>query len=173
MTRLNFRIALFNTISTGPYDFPATTTFTGSEWLIVERRGDFLMVSDTNIATTPADAAQGAPAPAGLRPRHMQVSQRIAGAASDEGVDFLLLRHLPDGIVTEAPFFPADGYNRLSQPATGAISLITHGRHYHLSRTLASGQTVLIDGGLPHPDSGGKLNWHFDAVQRPWTGETI
>lgn len=173
MPRLNFRIALYNTISTGPYDFPATTTFTGSEWLIVERRGDFLMVSDTNIATTAADAAQDMPAPAGLRPRHVQVSQRIAGAASDESVDFLLLRHLPDGIATEAPFFPADGYNRLSVPASGPISLITHGRHYHLSRTLATGETVLIDGGLPHRDAGGKLNWHFDAIQRAWAGESL
>lgn len=173
MLPLNFRVAMFNIIGTGPYEFPGTVNQTGFEWLIVERRGDILMVSDASPGPVPADHGAGVKAPDDLVANFTQVGIRIETDKRAGDLTFLLMRTLFDGVVTPGLFFPADGYTRISMRDDGTPTLITHGRHYHQVRRNGARPVHIDAGHPPAPDTPHALNWHFDAVYRPWADERI
>lgn len=173
MLPLRFRVALFNHIGTGPFEFPGTVSDEGIEWLIVERIGDHLLVSDASPNAVNTDRFSDAQAPDNLRANNTQVGIRIETQRDTGALVFLLLRHLPDGLMTQGTFFPADGYARLGVDPDGYPRLEAHGRHYHRVRQ-NRGISMRYDAGVPLvPDAPGALNWHFNATHRPWIGEQL
>ena len=170
MLQPNFKIAMFNALGIGPYHDPATVSSRASEWLVVERRGRILFISDGNIPADKSAASDGSPAPDTLMPNNSLTGLLIESDLSHGEDVFLLIRNLPSGISTPGNFFPGDGYARLSL-GTNGLRLLVHGRHYH-SAEVRNGAQILVDGGVPG-SNGSAINWHFDAVQRPWSAQII
>ncbi|MCB1390575.1 MAG: hypothetical protein KDK12_15755 [Rhodobacteraceae bacterium] len=166
MLTANFRVAMLNRITLAPYYAPTQPDGQGFEWLIVEREGALLRISD---GSRPADGSESA-APDDLQANNTLVSVMIdAGAGADT---FLFMRHLPPPTATEGSFFPADGYARLARDAAGQLTLEAHGRHALLSE-IRGGQAVHIDVPVPPKDFAGARTWHFAATQKPWTQQLI
>jgi hypothetical protein len=157
----NFRIAMMNQLRLAPYYDPLAVSSPTPEWLIVERMGSTLTISDTQRATDGSDTE----APVALTANNTLVGVLIE--TSDEIDTFLFMRHLPPPLQTAGGFFPADGYARLSRVREDRLALSAHGRHALLPET-RNGQSVLVDMGLPSPSAPEARTWHFDAVELPW-----
>jgi hypothetical protein len=173
MLPANFKLAMFNEIQTGPYEEPGTVGAKGIEWLIVERAGPVIQISDGNKQPSPASEV----APPDLGPNNTLVGLRIDTDVERGDETFLLVRRLPTGVETSGNFFPADGFARISVEGN-QIRLKVHGRHYH-HQEVRNGQPILVDIAIPPAaalqpgGSGGGINWHFDAERRPWVGEAL
>ena len=166
MQIVNFRIAMLNRISLAPYYTPSVPDASGHEWLIVERAGPLLSISDGTIAATGAEKE----APGDLSANNTLVSVLIEpGDAIDT---FLFVRHLPAPATTAGNFFPADGYARLGTSPAGAFTLNAHGRHSQLQE-LRGAHLVLIDLAIPPAGFAGARTWHLDAVQKPWSQQSL
>lgn len=157
-----FRIAMLNRLSLAPYYAPTQSDSSGWEWLIVERDGPLLTISDGSAEAT----GQETHAPEGLFANNTLVAVLID--PNEHFDSFLFMRHLPPPTRTEGNFFPADGYARLYTNAQGQIQMKAHGRHA-LQSEIRHGKSVFIDVSLPPADFPGALSWHFDAEQRPWS----
>lgn len=163
-----FRVAMFNRLRLAPFHHPAAIERTGAEWLVVERRGDFLLVSDTDRPVAEDEAAPACAAPGGLTPKHTLVGQLIVAQDAPETLIFLLVHFAPPGIDLPGTLFPAHGFARLEHDS-GGLRLAVHGRHYHWCQQSGPGGLSLIDAGIPPTDGGGGT-WHFSAEERDWAG---
>lgn len=162
MNTPNFRIAMMNQLRLAPYYDPLVVSPPAPEWLIVERMGSILTISDTQTATDGSDTQ----APAALAANNTLVGVLIE--TSDQIDTFLFVRHLPPPLQVAGGFFPADGYARLSRGPQDRLALSAHGRHALLAET-RNGQSVLVDMGLPSPSAPEARTWHFDAAELPWS----
>lgn len=164
MTIETFRTAMLNDLRVGPYNAPYATNSPTKEWLIATLGGPgdkYLTISDTS--TTVGQDTDSAPA------ELSEQNSIVAVLAEDDGdtQQFLMLRHLPEGLSIQGRFFPADGAARLSRQ-DGVLNLRAFGRHAH-SRGTSGNQSVLHDIPNPAPNADGAINWHFSAEERPWT----
>ncbi|MEP1612687.1 MAG: hypothetical protein ABJL72_12295 [Roseobacter sp.] len=170
MISRNFRVAMRNQLSLGPFHTPSVVANRTLEWLIVERSDRFLAISDAGTLSTQDAANPNASAPDALARNNTLLGTFIEQHVLT-GDDIFLLSQFP--ILTALPigkFFPGEGYARISA-ATGQISLTTRGRHFHIDPPHdAPFGTPPLNGGDPG-QSGGGINWQFNAVQRPWIGE--
>ncbi|QIR86486.1 hypothetical protein [Paracoccus sp. AK26] len=160
----SFRIAMLNTLRIGPYDTPYRTNAPLREWLIAARSGptgEHLIISDTATSVDSEDIR----APDDLSEQNSIVA--ILAELHDSAPQFLMLRHLPDGVSVPGRFFPADGVAVLSLDGA-ALGLNAFGRHAH-SRGTVDGRIVLHDIPHPAPDAEGAINWHFAALEHPWS----
>jgi hypothetical protein len=161
-----FRIAMLNRISLAPYYDPTAINFTGYEWLIVERAGNVVTISDGNIPAAGTETV----APDGLMANNTLVGLLIDPGQADD--TFLFMRHLAPPTATEGHFFPADGFVRISHADGNPRGLGAHGRHALISET-RSGRMELIDIAIPPATFDGARTWHFAAVQKPWSKQTL
>jgi hypothetical protein len=158
-----FRTAMFNALRIGPYDTPYQSNPPVQEWLIAARSGPggvYLIISDTAIPVE-GDAISA--------PDDLSEQNSIVAILAEDRADapqFLMLRHLPEGLSVPGRFFPADGMAQLRKDGT-RLCLSAFGRHAH-SRGSVDGQTVLHDIPHPAPNAEGALNGHFAAEGRPW-----
>ena len=167
MLPANFKLAMFNEIDTGPYDEPGTMVGKGIEWLIVERTGSVIQISDGDKDAEPGSEI----APPDLGPNNTLVGLRIETDVERGDETFLLVRRLPRGVKTNGQFFPADGYARVSA-AGNQIRMKVHGRHFHFTEH-RNGSPIPIDVAIPPVNGDGGRNWHFDAERRPWVSESL
>lgn len=162
----NFRVAMLNRITLASYYTPSVPDQSGWEWLIVERAGPVLTISD---ATAPARGSE-TEAPADLSANNTLASVLIETSTRRD--TFLFMRHLPPPAESEGNFFPADGYAVLGLNQAGNLKLSAHGRHSLLSE-LRGGKPIFIDVPIPPESFSGARTWHFNATQKPWSQETI
>lgn len=164
MTIEPFRTAMLNVLRIGPYDAPHRTNAPTNEWLIATLGGPenkYLTISDTSA--TVGQATDRAPT------ELSEQNSIVAVLAEDDGgtLQFLMVRHLPDGLSVQGRFFPADGAASLSRQED-VLQLRAFGRHAHSRGTLGD-QGILHDIPDPAPNAEGAINWHFSAEERPWT----
>jgi hypothetical protein len=165
MMKDKFRIAMLNRLSLAPYYDPTQTDSSGWEWLIVERSGTLLTISDGSAEACGRESAA---------PDTLVANNTLAAVLIESGPDtdsFLFMRHLPPPSRTEGNFFPADGYARLFTNAQGQLQMQAHGRHA-LQSEIRHGKSVFIDVALPPAHFPGALSWHFDAEQKPWSQQS-
>lgn len=160
----NFRVPMLNSLRIGPYELPFKTNSSTQEWLIASRQNDqssYLSISDTSTPVEPGSVG----APEGLTEQNT-----IVAVLAEEGSlqsQFLMLRHLPEGVRISGRFFPADGAATLSIE-NGNLTLSAFGRHAH-SRGSSVEESVLHDIPHPAPNAEGAINWHFSAEERSWS----
>lgn len=161
----DFTIAMRNSFARGPFHQPSELTDFALEWLIVERKGRFLAVSDAG-SVTPEQAKQKVHrAPDDLSRNNTLVATLIE-FRHDTGEQLYLFSQFPITTgLTQGQFFPGEGYARLCA-RDGEVALSVHGRHAH--RRLPDGS--FENAGQPGPGAGG-INWHFDALRCPWSQE--
>jgi len=166
-----FRIAMFNRIGTGPYFEPIKIYKSDVEWLIVERlgtSGEHLLISD---ASTQQEGNRRH-APSDLAENNTLFGILIEQAPDGSEATFIFTRNLFGSQKVKGNFFPADGYARIETSPHG-IRLSVAGRHSHET---VSGPSGPVTKHLPEPipaNAGSALNWHFDAVMRPWSGQVL
>ncbi|CUH82463.1 hypothetical protein [Tropicibacter naphthalenivorans] len=166
MLPTTFRIAMLNRITLAPYYTPSVPDASGYEWLIVERAGPVLSISDGTVS---ADGTET------KAPDDLNTNNTLASVLIEPGSEietFLFMRHLPPPAVTEGAFFPADGYARLARSQGGDLTLSAHGRHALLTE-IRAGRPVHLDVSIPPANFGGARTWHFEAAQKPWTQQVI
>ena len=161
-----FVVAMRAGLSLSPYGVPHRAGRAVREWLIVCRwglEGEYLSIARAG----PAEGADSAPPPEGLRPKATFLGLRLGG----EGHHFLLVRHLPPGVTVAGVFHPSDGIARLAGPA-GALRLEAAGRYAHL-RGERDRQEVRAD--VPDPPEGAAeaTGWSLIGHRRPWMGEFL
>ena len=147
---------------------PATLPMTPGHQVvgIVERAGPLLSISD-GIPNADGTETQ---APDDLVANNTLASVLIE--PGDSADTFLFMRHLPQPAGTEGNFFPADGYAQIGLDAAGNLTLNAHGRHALITET-RRGQPEHIDVAIPPPTFAGARTWHFDAVQKPWSQQSV
>lgn len=161
-----FKVAMFNRLTVGPYERPDAVAGADTEWLIVERSGPmggYLQISEAVSAHPVSDG----PAPDDLEP--LSTILAVATETSADRARFLMLRHAPAGIELAGSFFPADGYAEVARSGRG-LRLHAVGRHFHRTEVI-DGRPVLIDVSDPSSGTGTGSNWHFHAESRDWSGE--
>ncbi|MEM8979913.1 MAG: hypothetical protein AAGD04_10535 [Pseudomonadota bacterium] len=165
MLPANFTIAMRNSLSIGPFDRPSELTGFALEWLIVERFGPFIAISDAS-SLLPEEAKDIAhPAPDRIARNNTLVATLIE-LDPMTGNEYYLFSQFPiQTSLTLGNFFPGEGYVRLCAQ-DGKVTLQAHGRHAHSKAPDGSN----VNAGQPG-DNIQAINWHFDAVQRPWSGE--
>lgn len=164
MNTNTFRVPMFNRLRIGPYDFPYQTNPPTEEWLIASRHSNhssYLTISDTSTPFEPGSTK----APEGLTEQNTIVA--VLAEESDGNLQFLMLRHHPEGVPIPGRFFPAEGAATLKLE-DGQIRLNAFGRHAH-STGNANGESILHDIPNPAPNASGAINWHFTAEERPWS----
>ena len=171
-----FVVAMQGCLALAPYGMPFRTAAPRREWLILCRwgmEGEYLSIARAG----PAEAAV-AGAPAGLRPRATFLGLRLAEPGA-EGASFLLVRHLPPGVVLAGVFHPTDGIARLSGPGN-ALRLAAAGRHAHLrgARQREAGREMgreEVRADVPDPPEGaaGATGWSLSGRRLPWIGEFL
>ncbi|TCS59096.1 hypothetical protein EDD52_12255 [Primorskyibacter sedentarius] len=168
MLTQKFSVAMRNDFARGPFHRPAHLTAFALEWLIVERNGDFLAISDAGGLTPEQAKDINHPAPSDLQRNNTLVGTLI-DMEPDTGVEVYLFSQfpIPAPVTIGRQFFPGEGYARLCAQ-DGKIAVSAHGRHFHIPGPTGG----LANGGEP-PNLTSGLNWHFDAEQRAWSGETF
>lgn len=167
MAGTGFVVAMQAVIELAPYDEPMHRVSTRTEWLIVSRwggNGEFLSLSRTGVMRDSLTA------PDGLQPRTTFLGILLPPVAA-EADSFLMVRHLPAGILVAGAFAPSDGYARLAA-GDSPLSLTAAGRYAH-SRGAYQGQRMLHDIPHPPPHAASAFAWHVTAVRRPWSGEFL
>lgn len=158
-----FTIAMRNNFSRGPFDRPGVKAAFALEWLIVERNGDFIAISDAGGLTKEQTKNIDGPAPDDLQRNNTLLGVFIEYMKTGEEV-FMFSQFPIVTPLTIGTFFPGEGYARLCTDSND-IKLDAHGRHFHLGNPPANG-------GKPSDPALG-LNWHFDAQQRPWAQQSL
>ena len=160
-----FRAAFLNKVSYAPYYQPSLRQGEAYEWLIVERSGQILLVSDTKAQATGRETS----APTDLVPNNTLAAVLISPGASAS--TFLFMRHLPSPLQTTGSFFPADGYAKLSlMTRDGEMQLSAHGRHSCVEE-VRKNRAAFIDMGAPREADTQARTWHFEAKKMAWTSE--
>jgi len=165
MVPAGFLVAMRGSLCTGPYDAPHRQGPARAEWLILCRwgaEGEFLTIARAG----PAEGPPEAPPPMGLRPHTTLLGLRLGGAV--DGEDFLLARHLPEGVTVAGTFQPSDGVVRLLGPA-GALRLNAAGR----SAFRRGPGEALIDLPEPAAEAADSLSWRMEGRRVPWLGEFL
>ena len=166
-----FKIAMFNHDGVGPfYVIDEAFEAPGRDWLIVERQGKILTISDSNIPSEPKDIRAGGIAPFDLC-ENVSLSATYFGSSSDENeACFLLSNFAPRMTPIGGLFTPSCGIVRLRMK-DGDISLTAHGRETHdsafdIEDGIASSQikTQMRMRSAPQ-------RWSFSAQYRPWQFE--
>jgi len=124
-----FTVAMRNDFSRGPFHRPGVRTAFALEWLIVERLGDFIAISDAGGLKKEQAQDTNSPAPDNLMRNNTLVGTFIEHMKTGEDV-FLLSQFPIDTPLVLGTFFPGEGYARLCE-VNGLIELHTHGRHFH------------------------------------------
>ena len=173
MVPAGFVMAMRGSLRTGPYDAPHRQGPARAEWLILCRwgaEGEFLTIARAG----PAEGPPEAPPPMGLRPHTTYLGLRLGGAVEGggfEGEDFLLARHLPEGVTVAGTFQPSDGIVRLAGPA-GTLRLDAAGRSA-FRRDLGEAGEALVDLPEPAPGAADSLSWRMAGRRVPWLGEFL
>ncbi len=168
MVPAGFVMAMRGSLCTGPYDAPHRQGTAWPEWLILCRwgaEGEFLTIARAGPAEGPPEAEP----PMGLRPRTTLLGLRLVGVAGGE--DFLLARHLPEGVTVAGTFQPSDGIVRLLGPA-GALRLDAAGRSAFRRAPGEAGE-ALVDLPEPAPGAADSLSWRMEGRRVPWLGEFL
>lgn len=159
----DFRVAMFNRLALGPYEFSRAAEQGNAEWLIVELSGRDSSVLQVTEAISASQIADG-PAPDDLIPVQSRVAVRRAGAGGEDVFDFV--RELPAGTRTDAVFSPGRGEARLVE-RRGKICLVAAGQHLRMQ---AGAGMMLVD--VPEAPMVETIeHWKFDAAERSWIGE--
>ncbi|MEP5760934.1 MAG: hypothetical protein ABJ327_16795 [Litoreibacter sp.] len=166
-----FKIAMFNHDGVGPfYVMDEVFEAPGRDWLIVERKGKILTVSDSNIPSEPKDIRTGGIAPFDLC-ENVSLSATHFGSSPDgDEACFLLSNFAPRATSIGGLFAPSCGIVRLRM-REGYISLTAHGRETYDS-------AFDIEDGFTDPQIKTQMRmrtapqrWSFSAQYRPWQFE--
>lgn len=98
-----------------------------------------------------------------------QMHARCGPLTDEDGSQFIVLRHLPEGLQIPGCFFPADDAATLTDSGS-VLGLIPIGRNAHGRG--AEGDSVILHV-TPNPalNAKGAINRCFSTEERPWAAE--
>ena len=163
---------MFNHAGVGPFhvidpDFETS----GRDWLIIERHGKALIISDGNIPSEPGDIETGVAAPSGLSENFSVYGRHIQTSQNGQTSTFMLASFAPSGASSEGRFLPACGLVTVSS-RSDMLTLSAHGQEaldytYDIEYG-ACGETVSRSHHTAHVSPN---RWAFSATYRPWAAE--
>lgn len=178
MLPTNFKIAMFNHVGSGPFEETTDAILSpGREWLIVERHGKTLSISQGNISSECRDTDATAHAPFSLRANATLIGYHIHSNAEGSEAQFLLSSLSPENNAPEDAFVPACGVVTL-RFVGGKVSLTAEGHDYYHDRSQVQRGCAPVLGDPRVVFSLGdrtKLSrrWSFAAQHRPWVAERM
>jgi len=158
MTALDLRTTLFKRTRVG-ISLVAQDDQSGvPEWLVVERRGDYLMISDGTLP--PLVARDGLPFDTGHD--KTQVCLLVTSEWDADSDVFMLARHLDAVETPDKGFFPTEGLARL-RLTDNRLTLICTGDEIHYTESLGT-DYPFVDVSLPQKVARSTPNWHEEVA---------
>ena len=140
----NFRVVMNSESRTGKYDQPGHTTWRGHEYLIVERRGDFLTITEAERISV-----SGGNVLSNFKPIFTRHGLFLFHRVTESETVYLLVGEQPEGSPDVGSFFPTDGIAIIKE------GLILGGLHITFSLEAA---------GRYETSGGPGLSWQFYAL---------
>lgn len=164
-----FKIAMFNHAGVAPFHvFDSHADAPGRDWLIVERLGKWITISDGIIPSEPQDVRAGAEAPFDLRENVSICANHIYSSSDGTEMTFLLCNVTPLGAASDGDFAPTCGIVKLGMSDSGIVMSAqgreTHDSGFDMEAGLASYGEV---------KASVARRWSFSAQYRPWQGEQL